>query len=65
MLLLLLTWKNDGCFITQLGQLLQSSKTPELVPKTNAVLILQINDIYEQDKYCAQLSMNFFFNFGF
>ena len=29
--LLFLTWKHDGCFIPQLGQLLQSSKTPDLI----------------------------------
>ena len=30
MLLLFLTWKHDDCFIPQLGQHLQSSKTPDL-----------------------------------
>ena len=33
MLLLFLTWKHDDCFIPQLGQHLQSSKTPDLKPK--------------------------------
>ena len=31
LLLLFLTWKHDGFFIPQLGQLLQSSKTPDLI----------------------------------
>ena len=33
MLLLFLTWKHDDCFIPQLGQHLQSSKTPDLKPE--------------------------------
>ena len=32
MLLLFLTWKHDDCYISQLGQHLQSSKTPDLKP---------------------------------
>ena len=33
MLLLFLTWKHDDCFIPQLGQHLESSKTPSLKPE--------------------------------
>ena len=33
MLLLFLTWKHDDCFIPQLDQQLQSSKTPDLKPE--------------------------------
>ena len=33
MLLLFLIWKHDDCFIPQLGQHLQSSKTPDLKPE--------------------------------
>ena len=33
MFLLFLTWKHDDCFIPQLGQHLQSSKTPDLKPE--------------------------------
>ena len=31
MLKLILIWKHDGCFIPQLGQLLQSKSTPDLI----------------------------------
>ena len=33
MLKLFLIWKHDGCFIPQLGQLLQSRNTPDLIPE--------------------------------
>ena len=48
LLLFFLTWKHDGCFIPQLGQLLQSSTTPDLISE----------DEDEDEIYPPELQLN-------